>query len=311
MNLQEHIKRILREERKLSSSIIRRLDMLDYEVKKNMKGPLTGSSICIFFKSDIEYFESIMENSIDYMYYKHFSHIDDGSGEWAHTYLDMVDYIRKKYKSKIMKHYDDNCGSGSIPLKESIRRVLKEETDGVNTLIDVITSRHEMSDELIEKVRDFISQSNCKKIEFANFKMPAMGVALHDGVLINKIALNQRLEYLLFIIFHETAHQYQFKKYGEDIMYECYLGDISVEEAAKLMKHTEEVADEFAGKKIKQLQKQGLLDKGFIPPSLYKNAPISQIVAMVGFYRSQLKQQNITTPDKISEFFYNMVKNNI
>ena len=91
MNLQEHIKRILREERKLSSSIIRRLDMLDYEVKKNMKGPLTGSSICIFFKSDIEYFESIMENSIDYMYYKHFSHIDDGSGEWAHTYLDMVD----------------------------------------------------------------------------------------------------------------------------------------------------------------------------------------------------------------------------
>ena len=153
-----------------------------------------------------------------------------------------------------MKHYDDNCGSGSIPLKESIRRVLKEETDGVNTLIDVITSRHEMSDELIEKVKDFISQSNCKKIEFANFKMPAMGVALHDGVLINKIALNQRLEYLLFIIFHETAHQYQFKKYGEDIMYECYLGDISVEEAAKLMKHTEEVADEFAGKKIKQLQ---------------------------------------------------------
>ena len=311
MNLQEHIKKILREERKLSSSIIRRLDMLDYEVKKNMKGPLTGSSICIFFKSDIEYFESVMENSIDYMYYKHFSHIDDGSGEWAHTYLDMVDYIRKKYKSKIMKHYDDNCGSGSIPLKESIRRVLKEETDGVNTLIDVITSRHEMSDELIEKVKDFISQSNCKKIEFANFKMPAMGVALHDGVLINKIALNQRLEYLLFIIFHETAHQYQFKKYGEDIMYECYLGDISVEEAAKLMKHTEEVADEFAGKKIKQLQKQGLLDKGFTPPSLYKNAPMSQIVAMVGFYRSQLKQQNITTPDKISEFFYNMVKNNI
>ena len=196
-------------------------------------------------------------------------------------------------------------------LQGHIRRILKEETDGVNTLIDVITSRHEMSDELIEKVKDFISQSNCKKIEFANFKMPAMGVALHDGVLINKIALNHKLEYLLFIIFHETAHQYQFKKYGEDIMYECYLGDISVEEAANLMKHTEEVADEFAGKKIKQLQKQGLLDKGFIPPSLYKNAPMSQIIAMVGFYRSQLKQQNITTPDKISEFFYNMVKNNI
>ena len=311
MNLQKSIRRVLKEERKLSNSLIRRLNSLDYEVERGLNGPFSGANICIFFKSDVEFFESVMENAIEAMYYKHFSHIDDGSGEWAHEYLDMVDYIRKKHKNKIMKHYDDNCGSGSIPLKESIRRILKEETDGVNTLIDVITSRHEMSDELIEKVKDFISQSNCKKIEFANFKMPAMGVALHDGVLINKIALNQRLEYLLFIIFHETAHQYQFKKYGEDIMYECYLGDISVEEAAKLMKHTEEVADEFAGKKIKQLQKQGLLDKGFIPPSLYKNVPISQIIAMVGFYRSQLKQQNITTPDKISEFFYNMVKNNI
>ena len=75
MNLQEHIKRILREERELSIYLIRRLNMLDYEVKKNMKGPLTGSSICVFFKSNIEYFESIMENSIDVMYYNHFSHI--------------------------------------------------------------------------------------------------------------------------------------------------------------------------------------------------------------------------------------------
>ena len=309
--LKESIRKVLKEDRQPSNFLRRRLDMLDYEVERGFNGPFGGSNICIFFKSDIEFFESVMENAIDAMYYNHFSHIDDGSGEWANEYLDMVDYIRNKYKDKIMKHYDDNCGSGSIPLKESIRRVLREETDGVNTLIDDITSRHEMSDELIEKVKDFISQSNCKKIEFANFKMPAMGVALHDGVLINKIALNQRLEYLLFIIFHETAHQYQFKKYGEDIMYECYIGDISVEEAAKLMKHTEEVADEFAGKKIKQLQKEGLLNKGFIPPSFYKSAPISQIIAMVGFYRSQLKQQNITTPDKISEFFYNMVKNNI
>ena len=311
MNLQENIIKVLREDRKPSNFLKRRLGNLDYEVESRLNNPFGGDNICIFFKSEGDFFETIMEESIESMYFNYFSNIDDNSGEWAHEYLDMVDYIRNKYKDKIMKHYDDNCGSGSIPLKESIRRVLREETDGVNTLIDVITSRHEMSDELIEKVKDFISQSNCKKIEFVNFKMPAMGVALHDGVLINKIALNQRLEYLLFIIFHETAHQYQFKKYGEDIMYECYIGDISVEEAAKLMKHTEEVADEFAGKKIKQLQKEGLLNKGFIPPSFYKSAPISQIIAMVGFYRSQLKQQNITTPDKISEFFYNMVKNNI
>ena len=310
MNLQENIRRILREERKLSNSLIRRLDMLDYEVKKNMKGPLTGSSICIFFKSDIEYFESIMENSIDYMYYKHFSHIDDGSGEWAHTYLDMVDYIRKKYKSKIMKHYDDNCGSGSIPLKGSIRRVLQEETEGIDSFLDEISSKHNMSDELKDFVKQFIEESDCKRINFSGFKMPAMGLALESGVLINKMALNGQLPFLLFLIFHEVAHQYQFKKYGEDIMYDCYLGDISEREAAEFMKHTEEVADDFASRKIRQLQKLNLIGP-YTPPQMYKNVPIQQITIMINNYREDMRRKNIDSPKKVSEYFYNMVKSEL
>ena len=125
--LQETIQRVLREDRKLSNFLRRRLENLDYEVERGFNGPFGGSNICIFFKSDIEYFETIMENAIDFMYYNYFSNIDDNSGEWAHIYLDMVNYIRKKYQDKIMKHYDDNCGSGLIPIKESIRKVLKEE----------------------------------------------------------------------------------------------------------------------------------------------------------------------------------------
>jgi hypothetical protein len=125
--MRELIKKILKEERKLSTYLIRRLHMLDYEVESGLNGPFGGSNICIFFKSDVEFFESVMENAIDAMYYNHFSHIDDGSGEWAHEYLDMVDYIRNKYKDKIIKYYNDNCGSGSIPLKESIRRILRED----------------------------------------------------------------------------------------------------------------------------------------------------------------------------------------
>ena len=126
MNLQESIRKVLRENRKLSNFLRRRLENLDYEVESGLNGPFGGSNICIFFKSDIEFFETIMEESIDSMYYNYFSHIDDNSGEWAHEYLDMVDYIRNKYQDKIMKHYDDNCGSGSIPIKESIRRLLRE-----------------------------------------------------------------------------------------------------------------------------------------------------------------------------------------
>ena len=135
--LQEHIRKVLREDKKMSNFLRRRLENLDYEVESGLNGPFGGSNICIFFKSDIEFFESVMENAIDAMYYNYFSHIDDNSGEWDHEYLDMVDYIRKKYQDKIMKHYDDNCGSGSIPIKESIRKVLKEE----NNLLPMIRRR--------------------------------------------------------------------------------------------------------------------------------------------------------------------------
>ena len=58
MNLQENIKRILREDRKLSNFLRRRLENLDYEVERYKVWG--GHNICIFFKSDIEYFETIM-----------------------------------------------------------------------------------------------------------------------------------------------------------------------------------------------------------------------------------------------------------
>ncbi len=148
MNLQENIKRILREERKLSNFLRRRLEMLDYEVERFNKWG--GHNICIFFKSDIEYFETIMENAIDAMYYNYFSHMDDNSGEWAHEYLDMVNYIRENYQNKIMKHYDDNCGSGLSSIKESTffrRRVdmsliNKEFFENLNIITDVYLKKY-------------------------------------------------------------------------------------------------------------------------------------------------------------------------
>jgi len=193
-------------------------------------------------------------------------------------------------------------------LTEKIRRILIEETQGIDSFIETLLSKHNLSDELISKIKEFIENSNCKNIEFSDFNIPAMGIALHDRVMINHFVLNQQLEMVLFIIFHEIAHQYQFKKYGEDIMYDCYIGEISDEEAADFMKKTEIVADEFAARKIRQLQKEGLIEKRFIPPQMYKNVPMQMIRAMVNKYRNEIKQKNIKTPEKISEYFYNMVK---
>jgi hypothetical protein len=195
-------------------------------------------------------------------------------------------------------------------LQESIKRILKEETERVDGFLDEISSVHTMSDELRDFVKNFINDSNCERIDFANFKMAgAMGVAIKSGVLINKIALKRSLPFLLFLIFHEIAHQYQFKKYG-NIMYKCYIGDISEMEAAEFMKHTEEVADDFASRKIRELQKLNLIDN-FNPVQIHRKLPIQQVLMMVSRYREDMRMNNIDTPEKVSEYFYNIVKSEL
>lgn len=196
-------------------------------------------------------------------------------------------------------------------LQKQILRILKEETEGIPSFLNELSNSFNISDELKDEVVKFIEESNCKKIEFSNFKMPVLGLALHNVVLINKQVLSRNLEFALFVIFHEIAHQYQFKKYGEDIMYQCYLGELPIENASKFMKNTEEVADEFAGRKIRQLQKKNLINKSFVSPQMYKNISIQQITMMVQQHKIQLKRMNINSPEKVSEYFYNMVKSDL
>lgn len=198
-----------------------------------------------------------------------------------------------------------------IITEEQYKRVLNEETRNINSFINDIKSKFDISIELEEGIIKFINDSNCQNIEFAGFNISASGVALHDGVLINKNMLNNNLNFLLFIIFHEVAHQYQFKKYGENKMYECYIGKMSDEEGAIFMKNTEMVADEFAGRKIREFQKKGLINSSYVPPQMYKNVPIMQITMLIKNYRSQMRLKNIDSPEKISEYFYNVIKSRI
>ena len=196
-------------------------------------------------------------------------------------------------------------------LQEQIRKVLKEETEGISSFINELSDAFNISDELKDEVVKFIENSDCKKIEFSNFKMSAYGLALHNIVLINKELISRGLEYTLFVIFHEIAHQYQYKKYGEDIMYDCYIGELSDEDAAKFMKQTEEVADEFAGRKIRQLQKKDLISKNFRSPQMYKNLSIQYVSMMIQQHKNQMRRMNINSNEKVSEYFYNMVKSDL
>jgi hypothetical protein len=195
-----------------------------------------------------------------------------------------------------------------MKLIEIFKTLINEETDGITIFLNKIQSEYDISDSLYVEMLDFIEESGCKKIEFAKFNYPALGLALHNGVLINSNMIGDNLSFLIFVIFHEVAHQFQFKKYGDKIMYGVYSGDVSIDEAAKFMKHTEEVADEFAMRKIRELQKKGLIDNNYRANSPYRNISVQSIKSMIVRFRDDLKSKKITSPNDISKYFYNMVK---
>jgi hypothetical protein len=108
-NLQEHIRRVLKEETKIKPFIRRRLGMLDYEVEYRLSAIYRPDNICQYKNGD-ELVEVVMEEAIDSMYWNYLADIDDNSEEWVNIYYEMVKYIRNKYGDKIKEYYHINCG---------------------------------------------------------------------------------------------------------------------------------------------------------------------------------------------------------
>jgi hypothetical protein len=197
-------------------------------------------------------------------------------------------------------------------LKENIRKVLKEETQGIESFLMQIMETYPETESFIGSIESFIQNSNCKKIEVAAFKYPALGLSMHNGVLFNQFIFKQQLPDFLFIVFHEIVHQYQYKKYGDEKMYEFYLDEIDVKDAAIAMKKIEMIADEFANRKVREFIKLGFINgtnkKSLF--SIYKDVPLNHFERLISQTKDTIRSKNISSFDEISEIFYNMIKVN-
>jgi hypothetical protein len=197
--------------------------------------------------------------------------------------------------------------------------ILLEETRNLNQFIErieqnfMVTPNFQFVEpfkpELKEFLIKFIINSDCQYIIFEKFNYPAYGLAVHDGVLINDALLSQKnLSMLMYVIFHEIAHQYQFKKYGADKIYEMYKEEVSPIKASEMMIQIEHIADRFACMKIEQIKKLNLIKKHFVCPQYYKNHTAQSIFKMVKDWKERMQRNNIVTKEQISEFGYNLIK---
>lgn len=157
-------------------------------------------------------------------------------------------------------------------------------------------------EDILDEIEIFIINSNCKSIRIAPLK--ALGMALHSGVVLNPSVFNGSLIQLLYVIFHEIAHQYQYKKYGDDMLFKMFKEDLPVEEGGKLMKKLEYVADEFAIRKIQQFMHKRLIPPGKLPSKVYLSVSPSYFTGFVKRIKDELIANGITDKDSFARYFY-------
>jgi predicted SprT family Zn-dependent metalloprotease len=199
-----------------------------------------------------------------------------------------------------------------ILVTERQLKLLNEETNGLDEFMTELVSHHNKVGEFYDIVVDFIKDSGCQNIELKPIHIGALGLALHNKVVINPVVLDMQLNRCLYVIFHEIAHQYQYKKYGKKKMYELYTGELSLEKAVTFLKHTENVADQFSIRKCRELQKLGLLDKkSLITRGNYENMGDMQLASTLVKFRNLLRNNKVTDSERVSEVMYNSIINGI
>lgn len=140
---------------------------------------------------------------------------------------------------------------------------IKTSVVGLQSFLERMIQKYPEIENFKEELVEFVEQSGCKKIEFAGFEggnFPIKGLSLGNGTFMMAEILSYSKEHLMFIFFHEIAHQYQYKLYGKNKMYDAYLGRIPIDEAVQTVKRLEIEADDFAQQKCFEYAKKGLLD---------------------------------------------------
>jgi hypothetical protein len=195
-----------------------------------------------------------------------------------------------------------------IKLTESQYQLILEEVVGIDNFLNKMISSYPETEDFKDIIISNIEKSQCKEIKIEPVNK-GLGLSLSDKLILSPTIFNFKLPAFLFIFFHELAHQYQFKKYGEKIMYDVYNSKITIEDAALFMKNVEDVADEFGMRKLQQLRRLGFIDyKDIEVAKPYENAAPDRFYFLIDQVRKLLKEKNITDSSEISEIFYNWVK---
>jgi len=149
------------------------------------------------------------------------------------------------------------------------------------------------------EIEEFINKSGCKSITFEELNPKCGGISTPDECIISTIILEFPKEILLYILFHEIAHQYQYKKWGKNLMMDAYT-KLTIEDAVKSLLYIESVADRLAILKLKSI-----IGSENIPPYRYYGCEnLEFFKEYISNLRNSIDESNATDIESINEIIY-------
>lgn len=124
--------------------------------------------------------------------------------------------------------------------------------NGLDQFIKILKDTFTIHHDVIDDLKDYILKSGCKAIEFDTL-YGASGISKTDKCVIADKVLKRPIENALYVILHEISHQYQYSKYGKNVMWDSYNSNIDIEKAIDLLMNIELVADRLAIVKTRHL----------------------------------------------------------
>ena len=178
---------------------------------------------------------------------------------------------------------------------------------GLDQFINELKSKFPDHSNLMDDLKAFIMQSGCPAIEFDEL-YGAQGISKTDKCIINRNTLQKSLENALYVILHEISHQYQYAKYGKDVMWDAYNSNIDIDQAVDLLMNIELTADRLAVlKAIQLLKSNGVTDYNPIK-SFYPNVSKSYFKMHLNGLRKAVSDKGIDSIEGANEFMYNKLK---
>ena len=182
-----------------------------------------------------------------------------------------------------------------------------EEVDGLNHFMNELKSKFPDNIDLLDDLQAFIMISGCPAIGFDTL-YGASGISKTDRCVINKSILQRSLENALYVILHEISHQYQYSKYGKDVMWDAYNSNIDIEQAVDLLMNIELTADRLAVLKTLNLLKLHGVENIKPVKSTYSENSRSYFKSHLESLRSSIKEKGIDSIEGANELMYNTLK---